>query len=173
MAELIHRHWQPADQSGLVAADRRGGRYSAYVPDMLCGRPLASMAPSEHQLPPPNGQSGASPCSPAHVAWRRSPAPHPFGGHLQFDDRRHRTVAAAGGARRTGPDREGPGGLSDKAKLVANNIAVLRTASGELVSSPTITITDIEALHDGLLPDDRHRGIRTVQNWIGGSGGIH
>ena len=116
MAELIHRHWQPADQSGLVAADRRGGRYSAYVPDMLCGRPLAL-----------DGALGASAAA-AERAIRASVLPGSRGlaaisrlltrsGHLQFDDQhashRRRRWRSPNWARPTEKVR----GLSDKAKL--------------------------------------------------------
>ncbi len=169
MAELIHRHWQPADQSGLVAADHRGGRYSAYVPDVLCGRPLAL-----------DGALGASAAAAERAIRSLSTLPGSRGlaAISRLLTRSEATSSSMIEGIAPSPQQvalaelgltEKVRGLSDKAKLVANNIAVLRTASGELVSSPGITITDIEALHDGLLPDDRHRGIRTVQNWIGGS----
>ncbi|GAA4387268.1 Fic family protein [Tsukamurella soli] len=60
-------------------------------------------------------------------------------------------------------------GISAQAKLVANNIVVLRRASEDLVSAPVVHVEDIVALHAALLPDERHRGLRTVQNWIGGN----
>lgn len=169
MAELVKLQWQPADQSGLVAADRRGGSYSAYIPDPLCRRPLAidgdlgtSAAEAERairglsMLPGSRGLAAISRLLTRSEAISSSMiegiAPSP-----------QQVALAELGL------TEKVGGLSDKARLVANNIAVLRTASGELVSSPAIQATDIEALHDGLLPNERHRGIRTVQNWIGGS----
>ena len=60
-------------------------------------------------------------------------------------------------------------GFSEQAKLVANNITVLRRASRELVDAHRIGVGDIVGLHSALLPDEQHQGLRTVQNWIGGS----
>ncbi|WP_409429059.1 Fic family protein [Mycobacterium sp. SMC-11] len=60
-------------------------------------------------------------------------------------------------------------GFSTQAGLVANNITVLRRAALGLLRAPAITVEDIVALHASLLPDERHRGLREVQNWIGGS----
>src|SRR5687767_6354057 len=60
-------------------------------------------------------------------------------------------------------------GFSEQAKLVANNITVLRRASRELVDARRISVDDIVDLHSALLPNEQHQGLRTVQNWIGGS----
>jgi len=60
-------------------------------------------------------------------------------------------------------------GFGEQARLVANNITVLRRAGAELATAEEITVADIEALHRALLPDERHHGLRRVQNWIGGS----
>lgn len=60
--------------------------------------------------------------------------------------------------------------FSDQAALVANNITVLRRATQELVTTRELTTTDIVSLHTALLPNEQqHRGLRTVQKWIGGS----
>lgn len=55
------------------------------------------------------------------------------------------------------------------AQLVANNITTLRKAAIELATAPWISAAAIDDLHQALLPDERHHGQRTVQNWIGGS----
>jgi len=58
-------------------------------------------------------------------------------------------------------------GFSEQARLVANNIQVLRRASSELYTLENVAVEDIVRLHASLLPDERqHRGLRTVQNWI-------
>jgi hypothetical protein len=54
------------------------------------------------------------------------------------------------------------------AQLVANNITTLRKAS-DLATAPSITAAGIDDLHQALLPDEQHRGQRSVQNWIGGN----
>lgn len=60
-------------------------------------------------------------------------------------------------------------GFSDQARLVANNITVLRRAGDDLASAEEVTVADIEALHRALLPEEEHHGLRRVQNWVGGS----
>ena len=60
-------------------------------------------------------------------------------------------------------------GFSEHARLVANNITVLRRATQDLVDTHEVSVDDIVALHAALLPDERHHGLREVQNWIGGS----
>ena len=60
-------------------------------------------------------------------------------------------------------------GFSEQARLVANNITVLRRATQDLVDTHEVSVDDIVALHAALLPDERHHGLREVQNWIGGS----
>ncbi|MGI8414948.1 MAG: Fic family protein [Nakamurella sp.] len=66
-------------------------------------------------------------------------------------------------------DQESIRGVSTQAQLVANNITVVGRASAELVQAERVTVEHIVGLHDRLLPNDRHRGLRTMQNWIGGS----
>jgi Fic family protein len=60
-------------------------------------------------------------------------------------------------------------GFSASARLVANNVAAMRQAVTGLVAAPAVTTADVIALHHALLPDDRHHGLRTIQNWVGGS----
>lgn len=55
------------------------------------------------------------------------------------------------------------------AQLVANNITTLRRAASDLATAPSITAAGTDDLHHALLPDEQHRGQRTVQNWIGGN----
>ncbi len=60
-------------------------------------------------------------------------------------------------------------GFSRNAQFVANNITILRKAATDLAESPTVTVAGIDELHRALLPDERHHGLREVQNWIGGN----
>jgi Fic family protein len=59
--------------------------------------------------------------------------------------------------------------FTHNAQLVANNITVLRTAATELAAAPEVSVAGVDALHQALLPDERLHGLRSVQNWIGGS----
>jgi Fic family protein len=60
-------------------------------------------------------------------------------------------------------------GLTRNARLVANNITVLRQAASELASAAGVTVEGINSLHRALPPDERLHGLRSMQNWIGGS----
>lgn len=49
-------------------------------------------------------------------------------------------------------------------------MTVVRRSTTELVEAETLTVEQIVGLQRSLLPDQpRHHGLRTVQNWIGGS----
>jgi Fic family protein len=55
------------------------------------------------------------------------------------------------------------------AEHVARNVLALRDAVTRLADGRTLTREHITGLHRVLLPDDPHQGVRTGQNWIGGS----
>lgn len=66
--------------------------------------------------------------------------------------------------------REAVQGISAPAQMVANNMTLVREATTRLVHAPLVTVGDVVELHRSLLRDEpHHHGIRTVQNWIGGS----
>jgi Fic family protein len=60
-------------------------------------------------------------------------------------------------------------GFGDQARLVANNIAILRRASANLVEADQVTVGDVVELQAALITEERHHGLRNVQNSIGGS----
>ncbi|WP_232827465.1 hypothetical protein [Jiangella endophytica] len=63
-------------------------------------------------------------------------------------------------------------GVSEQARLVANNVTVVRRSTTELVEADQLTVEGIVDLHASLLPDQpQHHGLRTVQNRIGGRTG--
>jgi Fic family protein len=60
--------------------------------------------------------------------------------------------------------------FGDQARLVARNMTIVREATTDLAAAERIDSARIEQLHRALLVEEpRHHGIRTVQNWIGGS----
>lgn len=59
--------------------------------------------------------------------------------------------------------------FSENARLVANNITILRNAASTLASAPTVDLAGIDALHHALLEDPDLHDLRATQNWIGGS----
>lgn len=61
-------------------------------------------------------------------------------------------------------------GVGEQARLVANNMTIVRRSTTELVEAEPLTVDHIVELHRSLLPDQpHHHGLRTAQNWIGGS----
>lgn len=169
MAELRGLYWEPTHGRGLVARDRRGGRYAAYVPDRLSDRPIhipaelsTSAASVERQILRLAGQPGARNLEGISRFLLRSEAI--ASSMIEGITPSPQQVAIAELAQ-----EEQIRGFSAQAGLVANNITVLRRAALELVQAPALTVADIVALHSSLLPDEKHHGLREVQNWIGGS----
>ncbi|MEV0621224.1 Fic family protein [Nonomuraea sp. NPDC050404] len=59
-------------------------------------------------------------------------------------------------------------GFTATAALVANNVTALRQAVTELVATESVSTADVVALQAVLLPEEKHHGLRDVQNWVGG-----
>ena len=59
--------------------------------------------------------------------------------------------------------------FTENARLVANNITLLRDATSTVASAPAVTVDGLDALHRALLDDAELHGSRTAQNWVGGS----
>lgn len=169
MAHRLPSWWESDETTGLPRRDRRHGSYEQYVPDRLQDRPLslpgelgAKAARAERAVRDLSGSPGADSLEGLARFLLRSeaiassriegiaPSPH--------------QVALAELAQ-----DESIRGFSDQARLVANNITVLRRAARELAAGDRVEVADIEALHRALLPDEKHHGPRRVQNWIGGS----
>lgn len=168
MATWEQREWVSSIESGLPRRERRSGMYRAYLPDLLLGGPL--------QLPPEVDQLVAQ----AEQAVRNlSGNARDLAGIARFLLRSEaiassriegiapsvqQVALAELGAQEPVPD------VSDQAQLVANNMTVLNEARTALVAAPLLTVPHVVDLHTALLPNEpHHHGIRTVQNWIGGS----
>lgn len=161
--------WQPGDVSGLPRVDRRSGPYRRYVPDELEARPLTlpsdlarRIATVERDIRRLNALGGENLASIARLLLRSEAI---ASSRIEGLAPSARQVALA----ELG-DRESVRGVSAQARLVANNMTVVRNATTSLVGADAVTVDQIVALHRALLPDEfRHHGLREVQNWIGGS----
>ncbi|MGB3473689.1 MAG: Fic family protein [Mycobacterium sp.] len=169
MAELRELYWEPTHGRGLVSRDRRGGRYAAYVPDRLCNRP--TLIPAELSI-------FAASVERKILRLADGPNARSLEGISRFLLRSEAIASSMIEGIAPSPQQvaiaelaqeERIRGFSAQAGLVANNITVLRRAARELVHAPAMTVEDIVALHASLLPDEKHHGLREVQNWIGGS----
>lgn len=169
MARHEMARWDSDPGAGRSKNDRRGGPYQPYLPDPLVGRPLVVGERLAAQ---------AAQAERAIYALIEVPNPSVVAGISRFLLRSEAIASsliegiapAAGQVALAELAQEEPvKGFSEQAALVANNITVLRRASRDLVETDAVTVEDIVATHTSLLPDERHHGLRTVQNWIGGS----
>lgn len=168
MATWEQDAWASSIESGLPRRDRRSGTFRRYLPDTLLGSPLL--------LPPDVDHLVAR----AEQAVRNlSGDARDLAGIARFLLRSeaiassriegiapsaHQVALAELGAHEDVPD------VSAQAQLVANNMTALHEARTVLVAAPAVTLEHLLELHAALLPEEPlHHGVRTVQNWIGGS----
>lgn len=168
MARHTSCTWTPSEVTGLPRREHRSGPFAAYVPDLLANRPLivspvvsAKAAQAERAVQRLVSGSAASLEGVARFLLRSEAiassliegiAPSP------------EQVAMAELAQDE-PIR----GFGDQARLVANNITILKRATAQLADSAQVNVADVEQLQSVLLIEERHHGLREVQNWIGGS----
>lgn len=158
--------WQ-STVTGLPRRDRRAGVYSRYLPDVLVGTPVV-LSPAVDLL-----------VGEAERAVRELQGLTPdLSGISRFLLRSEaiassRIEGIAPSARQIAlaelGQTEDVRGVSEQAQLVANNMTVVREATSRLVEVERVSVEEIVAVHRTLLPDDNQHGLRTVQNWIGGS----
>ncbi|MEI4274101.1 Fic family protein [Klenkia sp. LSe6-5] len=169
MAGWRDEHWPASDLTMIPQRERRSGHYRAYVPDPLGGRPLR-VDPALADL--------ASDAEKAVRSVATEPGATGLEGLSRFLLRSEAIASSliegvAPGAQQVAlaelAQVEDLHGFSEQARLVANNITVLGDAAGRLAHAEHVTLPDIDALHRALLPDEKHHGIRRVQNWIGRS----
>ena len=160
-------HWEADDASGVPRAERRGGVYHTYTPDPLVGNPLVLDPALDHAV------------ARTERAVRAVQADHDLIGIARFLLRSEaiassRIEGIAPSARNVGLAElavsESVPRVDSEARLVAQNMTVVRTATSRLVVEPEVTVDHIVDLHRSLMPDqpDLH-GVRTRQNWIGGA----
>ncbi|MFI6741289.1 Fic family protein [Nonomuraea sp. NPDC050451] len=169
MATYLEASW-PAAWDAPGKRDRRGGVYRPYLPDPLIGRSII--------VSPDIAQDAAKAEGLVQRLVTHS-AGHGVDGLARFLLRSEaiassrieglqtspqQVALAELAAHETGVSR----GFTATAALVANNVTALRRAVTELVGVEAVSTADIVALHTALLPDEKHHGLREVQNWVGG-----
>src|SRR5215470_986321 len=170
MAGWLRQRWEPNLGAG-TRSGRRGGIFQAYLPDLLTSRPVVlDAAASARAADVEATVQGLVVGSRMRVLeglarfMLRSEAI--ASSRIEGMQASAQQIALAELAQTDVPQAKG---FTQNAQFVANNIAALRKAATVLAEAATITIDDVDTLHQSLLPDERHRGVRTVQNWIGGS----
>lgn len=169
MANWLDAWWEPTSEHGLPKADLRHGSYRQYCPDRLDERPLLVASDLAHK---------AARAERAVRALTAGPGATGLEGLARFLLRSEAIASSQIEGIAPSPQQvalaelaqdEEVRGFGEQARLVANNITVLRRAAQDLVRTESVTVEDIEALQRVLLPEERHHGLRQVQNWIGGS----
>ena len=167
MGRWVTRFWENTHEGGLRRRDRRSGEYRAYVPDPLVGAALV-LSPSTETL-----------AARAETRVRALGALPDMAGIARFLLRSEaiassRIEGVAPSAHRVAlaelAQQEEVRGLSEQARAVARNVTLVRAAVEELSGAQPVTADRLLALHRSLLPDSpEHHGIRSTQNWVGGS----
>ena len=167
MGRWVTRFWENTHEGGLRRRDRRSGEYRAYVPDPLVGGALV-LSPSTEAL-----------AARAEARVRALGALPDMAGIARFLLRSEaiassRIEGMAPSAHRVAlaelAQQEEVRGLSEQARAVARNVTLMRAAVEELSGARPVTADRLLALHHSLLPDSpEHHGIRSTQNWVGGS----
>ena len=170
MAEWVQAS---AADNAPTRSDRQGGPYATYRPDLLMVRPLA--------LDRDIGELAAQVERSVRLLGR-APGAHGLEGLARFLLRSEAIASSRIEGMEVSPQQVGLAELVDEesltaakvnrtARRVAANIAALRRATTELADAPDLDVAGIEALHVVLLADEPElHGLRSVQNWIGGSG---
>lgn len=160
--------WEHDGTSALSRRDRRSGAYRTYLPDPLVGVPLTLdreadllVAEAERQVRSLDGDSRDLAGISRFLLRSEAIASSRIEGIAPSA----RQVALAELAQ-----SESVRGVGEQAQLVANNMTIVREATTRLVEVDRVTEADIVQLHRSLLPEEpTHHGVRTMQNWIGGS----
>lgn len=169
MARWEAARWESSVGAGVPKASQRSGAYSRYVPDTVDGLALAvdgelsrRVTTAERRVRALNGP-GADQLAGISRFLLRSEA-------IASSRIEGITPSAQQVALAELGQSENIRGISEQARLVANNMTIVRRSTTELVGVDTLSVDHIVDLHRALLPDEpRHHGLRTVQNWIGGS----
>jgi Fic family protein len=169
MATWEQAYWESSVDSALPRAAQRSGSYQRYVPDGIDGLALAVdgdlsrwVAAVERSIRALNGPGAENLAGIARFLLRSEAIAS------------SRIEGIAPSAQQVALAELGQSetvrGVSEQAQLVANNMTVVRRSATELAEAESLTVEHIVGLHQSLLPEQpRHHGLRTVQNWIGGS----
>ena len=167
MAAWESVHWDSDITSGVPRAQQGSGTYQRYVPDSVDGTALAidpvvsrKVAAIERGIRSLNGDGAEGLAGIARFLLRSEAIAS------------SRIEGIAPSAQQVALAELGQSetvrGISDQARLVANNMTVVREATTELVDAEVLSVDHVIDLHKSLLPDEpRHHELRTVQNWIG------
>lgn len=169
MSRWVERQWIPEHSYGLSRRARQGGPYRSFVPERLVGLPVEldretsrEIARVERRIRTVAAVGAASGLEGISRLLLRSEA-------IASSRIEGLAPAPAQVAIAELAGLESVQGFSEVAELVANNVAILRSADGVIAEKSVLETADIIDLHAALFPAGQTSGFRTTQNWIGGS----
>lgn len=169
MGSWDQRTWTPSERAPN-RRDRKSGPYRTYTPDQLMRSPLL-LTPELHRR--------AAEAEHAVRSLHDQPSPTALESLARLLLRSEAIASSQIEGLQVSPQNvalvefvrdEGltDSGFSRHALLVANNVVALREATRVARSTP-LDLDAVDALHRALLPEHEPPGLRTVQNWLGGS----
>lgn len=169
MGRFAPQFWDNPFDSGIPRADRRSGDYQSYTPTRLTEIKLsispavdADVAAAERAVRALNHSAHQDLGLVARFLLRSEAIASSY---IEGIAPNPRNIALAELAL-----DEDVRGLSATAQDVARNMTIVRDASDALARKDTVTVHDIETLQSSLIPEPPElQGVRTSQNWIGGS----
>jgi Fic family protein len=174
MAKVIRKHWQSEVSAGLPRKDRQSCEYAAYVPDPLMGRPVvldgtvaADVADAEAAITRLNlgARALVDTEALARLLLRAESVASSRIEGLEIGPRRLLEAEAARALGETSSDVT--------ASEVLGNIEAMVYAVRSVQGDEDLSLEHLLEIHRRLLSGSRLEGtgggIRTVQNWIGGS----
>jgi Fic family protein len=169
MAELRESHWS-ISWHAPARRDQRGGTFYAYVPDELLTQPVVvspGLARLAARVEAEVRGLGHTPGSVGLEGLSRFLLRSEAIASSRIEGLQVSAQQVALAELEATEDRPVTG-LTENARLVANNIVTLRQASGVLTTLEDIEPVAICDLHRALLPQHPQQGLRERQNWIGG-----
>lgn len=164
------RRWEPT-YDAPYRRDQRGGTYRAYEPGPLCSWPLA-LSPEMSDLAAEAERDVRALSLVPQLDGLEGLARFLLRSEAIASSRIEGLVVSAQQvaiAELAQVEELSGRSFTDNARLVANNITVLREAATALAHAPTVSVAGIDSLHKALLQDPDLHDLRTEQNWLGGS----
>lgn len=169
MGHFVAHYWQNPYDSGVPRADRRSGQFRTYTPSALTGMRLSigpdvdsQVATAERAVRALNRGAHQDRGLVSRFLLRSEAIASSY---IEGIAPSPRNIALAELAL-----DEDIRGLSATAQEVARNMTIVRDASDALSEQEVVAVTDLGALQASLIPGPPElQGVRTTQNWIGGS----